>query len=88
MIRIGGYAFSYCGDLKKLELPESLTDLDISSFANCWELKELFINDALQEIKNLDNAWMYNVKINKVYGSVNSIAQNVAKALNAEYIEI
>ena len=88
LIRIGGYAFSYCGDLKKLELPESLTDLDISSFANCWELKELFINDALQEIKNLDNAWMYNVKINKVYGSVNSIAQNVAKALNAEYIEI
>ena len=39
-------------------------------------------------ISDIDNAWMYNCRISKVYGSKNSIAKVIAAKQRGEYIEI
>ena len=85
---IGNFAFSYCRNLCKIELPANLKEIHVCAFSNCDKLTELVVGDKLTTILDLDNAWMYNCRINKIYGSKNSIAKEIAEKRRGEYIEI
>ncbi len=88
LTKIGYYVFSFCLGLKRIELPKHVVFLHASAFSNCENLTELVVNDDLPEIQELENAWMYNWRIKKIYGSAKSIAKSIAAAIRAEYVEI
>jgi hypothetical protein len=85
---IGDYAFSFCPELKKIEIPANVETIHVSAFSNCRNLTELVVGDGLKEIQEIDRAWAFNVHIKTVYGSVSSIADNLARTLGADYAKI
>ena len=86
--RIGHYALHFCRSLTKVEIPSNVKEFHVSVFANCESLVELTIHEKLSEIHDLDNAWMYNCRIKKVYGSEKSIAKAIAESRRWEYVKI
>lgn len=62
---IEGFAFSTCNSLKKLSLPNSLTNIDIYAFYDCSSLRTLTLPSSLSHIG--DNAFLSCFKLYEIY---------------------
>ena len=49
---IGGFAFSGCTSLSKVDLPKTLTTIEAGTFRDCTSLKEIVIPDSVTEIRS------------------------------------
>lgn len=49
---IGSYAFSYCSNIEKIIVPDSVTSIGEGAFKNCSSLKTLILPDSLTIIPN------------------------------------
>lgn len=62
---IEGFAFSTCNSLKKLSLPNSLTNIDIYAFYDCSSLRTLTLPSSLSHIG--DDAFLSCFKLYEIY---------------------
>ncbi len=85
LVKIGHYGFHFCRELKKVILPNKLIEIGSNVFGNCQKLAEITIPDTL---KTVDEFFLYNCRIRKVFGSKNSIAESIAKSWCAEYVNL
>ena len=77
----------FCSNLTKLEIPSNVKDFHVNVITNCQKLVDLIIHENLSEIHDLENAWMYNCRIQKIYGNKKSIAKAIAESRRWEYVE-
>lgn len=49
---IGEYAFSMCGDLTRITIPDSVTSIGLSAFQGCTGLMSIIISDSVRGIGN------------------------------------
>ena len=59
-------AFQNCATIKKVVLPETMSEIGASAFSNCTSLNSLTINSDLQKVYTVDNTF-YNIGANSDY---------------------
>lgn len=85
---IGAGAFDYCKNLKKINLPEGLTEIGESAFASCDSLWEIVLPSTLKHIRN--NAFanctiLYRIT---VMDGIESIGENAFVECNLHNINV
>ena len=85
---IGAYAFNYCSQLKKVELPSTCKYIGASAFMECYYLENINIPDGIREIPSGCFRGDYSLKSPKIPGSVTNIGSMAFQGATFDTIDL